>query len=72
MAYAAAHHKEMEDFMGTEILMSGIEYRQFQRINNAANCIDNASGQKPSEGLGRKGIDNLRKSQNAYPAHGNI
>ena len=72
MTYAAAHHKQMENFVGAEILMSGIENRQFQSINNAAHRIDYAAGQKPSESLRRKGIDNLCKSQNAYPANGDI
>ena len=44
MTYAAAHHKQMEDFVGAEILMPGIENRQLQRIDNAARRIDNPSG----------------------------
>lgn len=44
MTYAAAHHKQMEDFVGAEILMSGIEYRQLQCVDNAAHRIDNPSG----------------------------
>lgn len=52
--------------------MFGIKNRQFQGIDNTANRIDYPSSQKPMEGLRRQGIDNLRKSEHTYPAHGDI
>lgn len=72
MAHAPSHYKQVEDFMGTKIFMAGIENRQFQGVNDAPNGINNAPSQKPAKRLGRKGIDNLRKCQYAYPAHGDI
>ena len=52
--------------------MSGIKNRQFQGIDNAADGIDNPSGQKPSERLQGQGIDNLGEGKDAYPAHGDV
>ena len=42
---ASAHNKQMEDFMGTKVRMSGIKDRQLQSINDTTNGVDNASGQ---------------------------
>lgn len=72
MAQAAAHDEQMENFVGTKIFMSGIKNRQLQGIDDAANGINNPAGQKPAKCLGRKGIYNLCKGKNTYPAHGNI
>ncbi len=72
MAHASPHHKQMENLMGTKIFMPGIENRQLEGVNNAPYGIDNPSGQQPAKCLGRKGSDNLRECQHAYPAHSNI
>ena len=49
MAETSAHDKEMENFMGTEILVSRIENRQFQGVDDAAQGVNDASGQKPQK-----------------------
>ena len=69
MAHAPSHHKQMENLMGAEILMPGIEDWQLQRIDDAAHCVYNPAGQQPTEGLPGQRIDNLGKSQDAYPSH---
>ena len=56
MAYAATHNKEVENLMGAEIFMSGVEDRQLQRVDDSAYGVDNAAGQQPAKGCGRKGI----------------
>ena len=50
VAYAAAHDKQMEYLMRSEILMAIIKQREFQGINDAANGIDNTAGKKPLKG----------------------
>ena len=56
MAEASAHDEEMEDLVGAEIFMLRVEDRQFQRVDDSADGIDNAACQKPAEGGGRQGI----------------
>ena len=51
MAHTPSHHKQMEDFMGAKIPVPGIENRQLQRINDAADGIDNPSCQQPCKRL---------------------
>ena len=47
MAEAAAHHEEMEDFMGTEVLMSAVKNRKFQCVDHTADGIDDTAGKEP-------------------------
>lgn len=49
MARASAHHEEMEDLMASEILMPAVKNRKLQRIDDAADRINNTSGKKPAE-----------------------
>ena len=49
MAEASGHDKQMEDLMGTEIPVSGIEERKLQRIDDAADGVDDAAGNTPEE-----------------------
>ena len=72
MAETSAHHKEMEDLMGTEILMFGIEDRKFQGVNDAADGINDTAGQKPSECARCQGCDDLFDRGETYPAHGDV
>ena len=72
MADAASHDEQVEDLMGSEIFMPAVKDGQFQGVENTSQRINNTSGQKPAESGGGKAVDNLRKSQNAYPSHSNI
>lgn len=47
MTDTSAHYKQMEYFMRAEILMPGVENRQFEGIDHAAYGIDDAAGKKP-------------------------
>lgn len=49
MADASAHDEQMKNFVRAEIFMKGIENRKLERINYAANCIDDAACKKPPE-----------------------
>lgn len=55
MAEASAHDKQVEDLMGAEILVSGIEERKLQCIDDTADGVDDASGYEPQEGCGGEG-----------------
>lgn len=72
MADAAAHDKQMENFMGAEILMSGVEDGKLQRIDHTPRGIDEAAGQQPEKSSCRQGAQQLAEHQDAHPAHGNI
>ena len=52
--------------------MPRVEDRQLQCIDDTAHCVDDTAGQKPAKCSPRKGIDDLCKCQDAYPAHGDV
>ena len=68
----SAHDEQVENLVGTEIFMPGVENGQFQGVDDAAQGVNNAAGQKPEKPGFRKGADDLGDGQDAYPAHGNI
>ena len=72
MADAAAHDKQVEDFMGAKILMVGVKEGELQRIDHTAHGIDYAPCQQPQEGGGGQSVQQLAEHQDAHPAHGNI
>lgn len=68
----AAHDKQVEDLVRSEISVPGIEDRQLERVDHTAHRINDTSGQQPSEGRGRQSADDLSERQDAYPAHGDV
>lgn len=44
VACAACHAEKVEDFMGAEVLVDGIEKRQFQGVNDTSDGINDAAG----------------------------
>ena len=50
VAEASGHDEEMEDLVGTEVLVAGVEDRKLQGVDNAAHGIDDASGEEPAKG----------------------
>ena len=44
MTEASAHNEQVEEFMGTEILESGVEHLQLQGVDNAADGVDDTAG----------------------------
>ena len=49
MTEASGHDEEMEDLVGTEVLVAGIEDRKLQGVNDTAHSVDDAAGQKPAK-----------------------
>ena len=72
MACASAHHKEVEDLMASEVLVTVVEDRELQRVDHAADGVDVAPGKEPSELGGRQVIQNLAECKHAYPAHADV
>ena len=66
------HHKNMENLMGTEVLMTCIENRNFQCIDNSADGVNDSSGEKPAKTGSRQRMKNRDKCQYAQPAHSDI
>ena len=72
MAEASAHDKQVEDLMGAEILVSGIEERKLQCIDDTADGVNDASGYEPQEGCGGEGGYQRHHGEDTEPSHGNI
>lgn len=72
VARAPQHDEDMEDFVGAEVFMPLVEQGNFQAVYDAADGIDNPSGQQPSETGGGQGADDGDKGQDAQPAHANV
>ena len=68
----AAHHKQMEDLMTAEALWKPVKYRQLQSVEDTADGVNDAAGQKPSEGCRRERCHQRLEDQNTGPAHGDI
>lgn len=62
----------MKDLMTSEILVTVIEDWQFQCVNNASDCVNNAACQKPSKCGRTERIDDLAVSEDAGPSHSDI
>ena len=54
MAETSGHNKEMEDLMRAKELMSGIEERKLQCVDNTSDGIDHTSGNQPDKCCGGK------------------
>ena len=50
MTDASAHDKQVKDFVGAKIFVPGIKNRKFKGIDNTADGVNNAAGQKPAKG----------------------
>lgn len=72
VAQASAHDEQVEDLVGAEILMLGVEERQLQGIDDSAHGVDDAARQKPGEAGRRQGADDLGERQDAHPAHSDV
>ena len=72
MACASSHDKQMENFMGAEVFMSGIEQWYFQCVDDAADGVDDSSCQQPAECRSGQCVENLGKCQYTQPAHSDV
>lgn len=72
VACASAHHKQMEDLMGTEVFMFCIKDRHFQCVDDATDGIDNASCQQPSECRFGQCVKDLGECQHTQPSHADV
>ena len=48
MTQASPHDEQMKNFMGTEILMSGIKDWKLQGVDHATYRVDDTTSQKPA------------------------
>lgn len=63
MAGASAHDKQMEDLMGAEIFVACVEQRKLQRVDNAADGVDDAACEQPAKCRRGERINKLRESE---------
>ena len=43
MADASTHNEQVENLVGTEIFMPGVENGQFQGVDDASNCVNDTA-----------------------------
>ena len=55
--------------MRAEIFMERVENRELERINDAADCVDDTACKQPSECRVRKRVPKRSEYQEANPAH---
>jgi len=72
MAEASAHDEEMEDLVGAEIFVFRVEDRQLQRVDHAADGVDDTAGQQPCKGGRRESRNDLADRHDAHPAHRDV
>lgn len=72
MAQASGHDKHVEDLMRSKELVSGIEDRKFQCVNNSADGVDDTACNQPYKGCFGEGLYQRYHGQDTEPAHGNI
>ena len=48
MTETSTHHKEMENFVGSEIFVAGVENRKFQCVDHTAGCVDDSACEQPA------------------------
>ena len=62
----------MEDLMRSKELVSGIEDRKFQCVNNSADGVDDTACNQPYKGCFGEGLYQRYHGQDTEPAHGNV
>ena len=72
MAEAAAHDKQVENFVTAEIRMGRIEKWKLQSVNDAADRIDDAAGQEPAEPCAGQVVEDRNEGQNTEPSHSDV
>ena len=66
------HHKYMKNLMGTKILVSGIEKRNFQSIDHTADSVNNSACKKPVKTGTWECMKDWDKCKDTEPSHANI
>ncbi len=72
MANTSGHNEEMEDFVGAESFVPGVENGKLQRIDHSSDGVDDAADQQPEKSGQTQGGVKSSEDQYAYPAHGDI
>lgn len=72
VAKTAAHHKQVENFVGAEEAVLLVKEWKLHGIDNATGGIDDATGKQPPKCLPWECSDDLSESEHADPAHGNV
>ncbi len=72
MTETSAHDEKVKDLMGAKVLMSGVEKGQLERIDDAADGIDDTAGYKPEKSCARQGSDQRNHGEDTEPSHGDV
>ena len=49
VAQAACQYEAVENFVGAEVFVQTVKYRELAGINNTADGVNNTAGQQPEE-----------------------
>ncbi len=72
MTETSAHDEEMEDLVASEVLVLSVEDRKFQCVDDAADRVDDTTGQEPSECGRSQSVEQLADCKDADPTHSDI
>ena len=68
----SGHDENMKDFMGSKILMFGVEDWKLQSIDDTSDGVDDTSGQEPGKScMGKCAVDG-NQCQDTQPSHANV
>lgn len=72
VAEASTHDEKMEDLVASEVLVLSVEDRKFQCVDDAADRVDDTTGQEPSECGRGQSVEQLADCKDADPTHSDI
>ena len=72
VAEASTHDEKMEDLVASEVLVLSIEDRKFQCVDDAADRVDDTTGQEPSDCGRGLSVEQLAYCKDADPPHSDI
>ena len=72
MAETSGQNKAVKNFVGAEIFMDAVEYREFAGIKNASDGVDDSPGKKPKKGCFVQQSHNVGKGEHTQPSHDDV
>ena len=72
VAGASAHDEQVEDLMTAEVLVSAVEQRKLQRVDHAADGVDDPACKQPSESGRGEIAEQLGECQHTGPSHADV
>jgi len=72
VTHTSGQNEAMENFVGAEVFVQPVKYREFAGINDSADRINDSAGKEPAKRIVVEQGHNITKGEYAQPAHGNV